>query len=455
MRKLFELFRSNWISAVGASLTTLAFLGLATGYVLHSIGSWNSPYLGLIILALLALFALGLVLIPIGLIAFRRSLRERVAAQKLKLSEVLYWLGGLTLANFVVIALAGSRGAGHMGSVQFCGTACHQVMQPEYDTYFSSPHAGIDCIQCHVGPGATWYLKSKLAGARQGWMTLTGAWEGPIATPVNDMRPAQDTCGHCHSSSRYVGERLLVQHHFDQEATRSTDALMMKVGGQKPDGSVEGIHWHADPQTEVTYVHTDEDRMEIPWVSVRRADGTVSTYAVEGALAAEPPQGTLRRMDCTDCHNRPSHQFHGLDEAIDRALASGELDPELPSIVPASKSVLQASHTRDGARQSIGAGLAAFYAEGGLDVPSEASLEAAAGTLARIWLRNIYPERGVQWGTYPSLNNHAGCLRCHDGEHADESGEVISIDCDGCHTVLSMGEAEPEVLEILGLGGTR
>ena len=456
MRRLLELFRSNWISAAGTSLTTLAFLGLATGYVLHSIGSWTSPYLGLIILALVGLFVLGLILIPIGLIVFRRTLRERVQAQRLELSQVLYWLGGLTLANFLVIAMAGSRGSHQMGSVQFCGTACHQVMQPEYDTYFSSPHSGIECIQCHVGPGATWYLKSKLAGARQGWMTLTGSWKGPIATPVHDLRPAQETCGHCHDSSRYVGERWIVRHHFDQEAARSTDALMMRVGGQEPDGSAEGIHWHAHPRTEVTYVHTDVDRLVIPWVSVRRADGSVSTYTVDGAPAAEPPQGTLRRMDCTDCHNRPSHQFHGLDEAIDRALASGELDAELPSIVPASKSVLQASHTRDGARQSIRAGLAAFYAEGDFDpVPSEASLDAAAEALARIWLRNVYPERGVQWGTYPSLNNHAGCLRCHDGEHADESGEVISIDCDACHTVLSMGEAEPEVLQVLGLDETR
>jgi hypothetical protein len=456
MRRLLGLFQSNWISAAGASLTTLAFIGMVTGYVLNSIGAWTSPYQGLIILALLAVFVLGLVLIPVGLLVYRRTLRERLAVRKLRLSQVLYWLGGLTLANFAVIGLAGSRGSHHMGSVQFCGTACHQVMQPEYDTYFSSPHAGVECVACHVGPGATWYLKSKLNGARQAWMTLTKTWSAPIPTPVHELRPAEETCGHCHSPSRHVPERLRVSHHFGEDGTRSTDTLLLKIGGQRPDGSAEGIHWHAHPGTQVSYVHTDEDRLEIPWVQVRASDGSLRTFTAPGVDPAAPPAGTLRRMDCIDCHNRPTHQFHGLDQAIDGALSSGALDAALPSIVPASKAVLQASHTRAGARQSIRDGLARFYADAGLDpAPSAADLDAAGEVLAEVWLRNIYPERGVEWGTYRSLNDHAGCLRCHDGEHADQAGEVIPFDCDACHTVLGMQETEPEILETLGLDGAR
>jgi hypothetical protein len=456
MRRLIGLFLSNWISTLGSAITTFAFLGLATGYVLNAIGSWSGPYLGLIVLGLLGLFVVGLVLIPVGLVVFRRSLRDRLASTRMRTSHVVYWLGALTLVNFVVIGLAGSRGASHMASVQFCGTACHQVMQPEYDTYFDSPHAGIACVECHVGPGATWYLKSKLTGARQAWMTLAGTWRAPIPTPVHDMRSTTETCGHCHSPNRHVPERLRVLHRYDEEATRQTDVLLMKVGGQKADGSAEGIHWHAHPGTEVTYVHTDAERQKIPWVRVRRSDGSVRTYTVEGVDGAEPPAGTLRRMDCIDCHNRPSHQFHELGESIDRALASGDLDPDLPSIVLASRTVLEEEHTREGAPQTVREGLSRFYAAGKFDpAPSDEDLDAAGEVLTRMWLRNVYPNRGVDWGTYPSLNNHAGCLRCHDGEHADESGEVISIDCDSCHTVLSTQEVDPEILETLGIDGAR
>lgn len=454
MQRLLQLFKSNWISTLGASLTTLAFLGIATSYVLNSLGSWSVPYQGLVLVGLLGLFVVGLVLIPAGMLVYRRTLKERMARATTNVAQVLYWLGGLTLVNFAVIGSAGTNAASHMSSVQFCGTACHQVMQPEFDTFHDSPHAGIACVDCHVGPGATWYVKSKLNGARQAWMTLRGTWHAPIPTPVHDLRSANETCGNCHSSEEYVSDHLVVRHHYDDDATPMTDVLMMNVGGRTADGSATGIHWHADPGTEVTYVHTDEARMEIPWVQVREKDGSVRTFALEGFEGDTPPEGELRRMDCVDCHNRPTHRFHGLDESIDMALASGRLDPAMPAIVPAAREVLQAEHTRADAQESIRAALARYYAgaeDGG--VPADDALDAAGDTLAAIWLRNIYPERGVEWGTYPSLANHAGCLRCHDGEHADDAGEVISIDCDSCHAVLATQETEPEILELLGLGG--
>jgi hypothetical protein len=454
MRKLLELFKSNWISFVGSSLATLAFLGMVTGYAANSVGVWSGPYLGLIVLAMAALFAGGLVLIPVGLFAYRRTLRERLSTSPVKPSRVLIWLGVLTLANFLVIASAGTRGTHEMGTVEFCGTACHEVMQPEYDTYFDSPHSGVACVECHVGPGATWYLKSKLNGARQAWKVITDTWE-PIHTPLEELRQAKDTCGQCHSPTHDYPDRLRIHHHFDDDGTRLTDVVVMKVGGEQPDGSARGIHWHAHPDTEVSYVHTDEKRLEIPWVRVRRADGSVSTFAAEGFDPAVQPEGTLRTMDCTDCHNRPAHVFLELESALDLALGSGALDARLPSIVPAAKAVLGESHSRDDARSSVREGLTRFYAEQELDdAPSETELDAAADTLARVWLRNVYPERGVEWGSYPSYITHAGCLRCHDDEHADASGELISIDCDSCHAVVSLQEEDPEILKELGLEGT-
>ena len=52
-------------------------------------------------------------------------------------------------------------------SVQFCGTACHVPMKPEYTAYLHSPHARVACVECHVGPGAEWYVRSKLNGVHQ------------------------------------------------------------------------------------------------------------------------------------------------------------------------------------------------------------------------------------------------------------------------------------------------
>ena len=42
-----------------------------------------------------------------------------------------------------------------------------------------------------------------------------------------------------------------------------------------------------------------------------------------------------------------------------------------------------------------------------------------------------------------------GCFRCHNDEHETADGEVISMDCDTCHTILAEEEEDPEILKTL------
>ena len=59
--------------------------------------------------------------------------------------------------------------------------------------------------------------------------------------------------------------------------------------------------------------------------------------------------------------------------------------------------------------------------------------------LKETYLDNIWPSMKITWGTYKSQIGHRdaeagyGCFRCHDEEHATESGETISQDCGLCH----------------------
>ena len=74
--------------------------------------------------------------------------------------------------------------------------------------------------------------------------------------------------------------------------------------------------------------------------------------------------------------------------------------------------------------------------------------------LADIYSRNVFPELGVDWGTYPDNRGHEdfpGCFRCHGGDHATESGETITNNCFKCHHPAAVDESEPEVLELLGV----
>jgi cytochrome c2 len=75
-------------------------------------------------------------------------------------------------------------------------------------------------------------------------------------------------------------------------------------------------------------------------------------------------------------------------------------------------------------------------------------------SIQKIYLRNVFPEMKIQWGTYPNNIGHEdflGCFRCHDGEHKASDGRVITQDCDACHSILAQDEANPKILADLGL----
>ena len=108
------------------------------------------------------------------------------------------------------------------------------------------------------------------------------------------------------------------------------------------------------------------------------------------------------------------------------------------------------------ARRAIEAGLPAFYREKYPDLQSKeaAAIEAAAVAVRDIYLRNVFPDMKLTWGTHPNNVGHddfPGCFRCHDDKHKSADGKVVSQECEACHTILAMEESEPQILKDLGL----
>jgi len=50
----------------------------------------------------------------------------------------------------------------------------------EYTAYQNSAHARVACVQCHIGPGAEWYVKSKINGAYQVYSVMFEKYSRPI-----------------------------------------------------------------------------------------------------------------------------------------------------------------------------------------------------------------------------------------------------------------------------------
>ncbi len=453
---------NNWLSMIGVGLVTTAtvlwlFLLPATweGDAVH-------PYLGILsFLILPGGFFGGLVLIPVGIVLKRRRQGLPQVLPPLdftnpKLRRLAVFVGVTTFANILLGSQFTYRAVTYMDSVSFCGQACHQVMQPEFAAYQNSPHSRVECVKCHIGPGASWFVRSKLSGTWQVIAVSLDLYPRPIPTPVANLRPARETCESCHWPQKYGADRLRVitKHADDEKNTPSKTVLLMRIG---PGAAGPGIHGaHLGGGVAIRYRAADAQRQKIPWVEVTRG-GKSEIFLAKGATAESTAGLEARLMDCMDCHNRPTHTFEAPERALDQALSDGSLPP-LPFVKKTGLEILKTNFaSNDEATRRIPELLAAYYAKSHPEAAKEKSGEVrrAGERVAAIYNRNVFPHMRVAWGTYPNNIGHTdfpGCFRCHDGEHTSAGGKTIGQDCNACHQLLAMDEASPKILSDLGMG---
>lgn len=464
MREFFRLMTHSALSIIGSLIATVSAVMFLALFAIAVAGHEGSPYLGIFSFVILpSIFVFGLLLIPVG-IALRRRREARLMGEgkplpaapvidfndprTLKVSAII---AALTVVNIAIVSAAAYKGIEVMDSTEFCGTACHTVMSPEYTTYQRSPHARVNCTECHIGSGANWFVKSKLSGS---WQLVSVAFDlfpRPIPTPVHHLRPARETCEECHWPEKFVGDRLQVRTRFEEneEQTETKTVLLMKVGGVH-EGQGHGIHWHVDRGNEVRYL-SDLDRKTVFEVELRNAEGQTRRWKrTEGEAA--PADAQWRTMDCIDCHNRPTHVYRMPEPEMDDALRHGAVDKSLPFIKRESLRLLKESYaSHEEARVGIREGLVAFYKAEYPEVAARdlAKIESSAQGVWDIYRQNVFPAMKITWGTYPNNIGHDGCFRCHDKKHADEKGKTISKDCSLCHETLATQEEQPEILEVL------
>ena len=454
----------NMISRIGVVLTTTAGITLVISLASMFLGFQPNPYGGILIYMILpAVFVVGLILIPIGIWRdYRRQRRTgelpaaypQVDFKQSKVRSTILFVAVMTAINVPLFAIAAYSGTVFMESTQFCGQTCHKVMDPEYTAYQRSPHARVACVECHIGPGAPWFVRSKISGSYQVLAVTFNLYPRPISTPIRNLRPARETCEQCHWPERFSGDKLVIRTKYgdDEKNSPTKTVLLVHIGGRNPDRKLIGIHGRHLGL--VTYVATDEKRQEIPWVSYRNEDGTVTEYAANPA----PPKGERRTMDCMDCHNRPTHTFEMPERAVNREMAAGRISPSLPFIHKVAIDLLKRNYpSRREAEDEIPQALRDYYRKNYFAIynSQRPQIENAAKGIVYIYEGNIFPEMNITWGTYANNLGHddfPGCYRCHDGSHKSKSGGEITQDCNACHSLLAMDEADPKILHELAGG---
>ena len=457
---------NNWISRIGVVLVSAAgvfWLFLLPTYLQ---GEAGSAYMGILLFLLLptAFFA-GLVLIPIGIFLQKKKLTPMVEAAvsfpvlswaNPAFRRLLTFVALTTMTNILIAANLTYRAVEHMDSVQFCGATCHVVMKPEYVAYQNSPHSKVECVKCHIGPGASWFVQSKLSGVGQVVAVALNNYERPIPAPVENLRPARETCEGCHWPDRYGGDRLRVFTHYNDKGEAAKSVLLLHIGGGGYSG--KGIHTaHVGSGIRIRYGHTDRARQNIPWVEHSR-DGQLTEYFAEKTKKEDAAKLSIREMDCIDCHNRPSHTMMPPERALDTMMANGSIAAGIPEIRKVALDVLKKEYgSTERGEAEIPKAIEAYYKGSKAEFfeKRRADITKAARNVLAIWQRNVFPEMKVTWGTYVNNIGHTdypGCFRCHDDAHKTQDGaKSITQDCNTCHGLLAMEESDPKILKDLGL----
>jgi nitrate/TMAO reductase-like tetraheme cytochrome c subunit len=451
-----EKYYMNVISLLGMFTSAISALMIAIFFSLQTFRGFENPYLEIVTFFLLPVGILfGGVLTYFGAWRTRSIHRKNPNVDlpplprldfndpsKLRLAVFFAFV---TVIFFAVIAIATIQGFEFSESTTFCGEVCHVPMEPEHTAWAQSPHARVRCVECHVGSGINYYLKAKINGTRQLYSVLTGTYPTPIPTPVHNLRPARGTCERCHWPEKFISQRFKVFSHNapNEENTHREVQMLIKIGGTPGAPNSTGIHWHIGK--EVSYIATDEKRMDIPYISVKRNDGTLDEFVRmdQPLTKAEVEKSEKRLMDCIDCHNRPAHSYNPPSDELDHAFEAARLDPALPYLKKIGVELLEKPYkSKEEAMAAISKGIINYYAKNypALVTPKAASIKQASEEVQRIYSRNFFPKMKVVWSAYPSHMGHfyfPGCFRCHDGKHKNASGKIISKNCNLCHSVLA------------------
>lgn len=449
----------NTLTIVGAWLAGVSLLFILSLVFFDLVSANPSPYVGVLsFLVFPIIMSIGIAMVVGGLLLKRARLIRRHG----DLSQFQYypridfndprsqrWLVGGLVGVFIMVVFIGMmsyEGYHYTESTEFCGAVCHAVMHPEYTAHQYSPHARVECAACHVGSGASHYVRAKLAGVRQVIAITTDSYPRPLPPALTVLRPSAETCEQCHWP-KYFGEQLITKSRFktDEENTLTPISMIVKTGGSRASlGPVYGIHSHMVGDRKIELVGTDEKFQDVPWVRVTdQRTGEATIYRSDGLPAdAPPPEGRRRTMDCLDCHNRAVHSYTTPSNAADVALYTNAAFRDLPfakrELVTA---LIQKYPTREEGMAGVRADIESYYQKNYPDVATEKAdlVSDLAKAGSEIYRRTTFPTMNVDWRTYPSNIGHmesAGCFRCHAGNHVDAKGNKIVSDCHTCHDFL-------------------
>jgi hypothetical protein len=240
----------NPVSVVGALIAAIAALNVAVLVIAEMTeGAGGNPYLGIMAYIVApAVMILGLVVLFGGMFLERR--RRRLSSGGAIGYPVIDFNNGRHVRNFMMTILGAVLffGISILGSYKAPTTTPRRTPSAARCATTSctrstsrrtraSPHSPVGCL--HLVPrgarGPTGTSSRSSRAPTRSTRRSFKKYPTPIPTPVENLRPAQETCEQCHWPEKFWGAQLKtpVFNHFmyDEQNTPRETQMLIKVGG--------------------------------------------------------------------------------------------------------------------------------------------------------------------------------------------------------------------------------
>lgn len=453
----------GWFKQRPLRLISLFLVFLSVGLLgflvlLDIVAGLSNPYIGIITYMILpGVLVFGLLLVPIDAWIQRRRVAHGLPEYPVIdlcnpfQRKIAGFFVAASTVILIVMTVASYKAIEFMDTKTFCGKVCHKVMDPEYTAYLRSPHASVACIECHIGPGAPWFVRSKLSGLPQVYHYTKKDYPRPLETPVKALRPSRDTCENCHYPEAFYGSTLKtdVTYREDKNNTQVVSSMFMRVGS----GGVSGSGIHSHMVSAIHYLPAVHNRSEIAWVGIERPDGSYEEFVnptYQDDLPKLRQKEENRVMDCIDCHNRPAHEFTAFQKILDDAITREEVDRSLPFIKHlAVQAVGDAANVPTQAEQDAAVRrvreIPDYYKRTMPEIYNSRTkdIDKSVKAIEHVYLTTTFPHMRVGPDTYPNWRTHVGCFRCHGvlvAANPRSRDKEIPGGCNLCHTQPVSGD---------------
>lgn len=292
--------------------------------------------------------------------------------------SVAGYAGGLMLGLGVVLVY----GAMEVSSTPaFCGS-CH-VMSPYYESWKSSSHAQIACVDCHIPPGVTAELEKKFEALSMVTSYVTGTYGTNPWAEVDD-----EACLECHERRLLGGLEMFGDILFDHRphltelrqgkrlrctschsqivqgshiTVTSSTCILCHFKNQTPNvGTARCTLCHQTPQGIVDRAGVEFDHGDV----VRFGMDCQACHVAGGG-----DEGRVPRERCLVCHNDPTrlaefaatqrlHQLHVTDRKVECTNCHLEIQHVVPHHLEPAQTGCQTCHGgRHSPQRNLYAGL--------------------------------------------------------------------------------------------------